>query len=258
MGNYNGSKITINTATTTTTTIRLDVNPGYKLESDMKFIYLIISFFFSLTMANIQQISLPPLDWKYNELEPYISGEINEIHYTKHHRAYVDGYNNATQAIAAAEAEGRLEDVHSQQQNVKFFSGGHINHSLFWKNLSPNSVYGGKLPENGSPLYNQVIEQYGSFDKLISVINQKLASIQGSGWVFLAKNINGNTLDVLTTANQDTITLPYVALIAIDAWEHAYYLQYQNVKADYFKAIWNVINWKEAEARYQDKREGRL
>lgn len=211
---------------------------------------IIIFVFFNIVMANIQQISLPALDWKYDQLEPYISGEINEIHYTKHHKAYVDGYNNATEILALAEADGRVDDVYAQLQNLKFFSGGHINHSLFWKNLSPNNVYGGKLPEKDSKLYNQVIEQYGSFDNLISIFNKKLAGVQGSGWVFLVKNVDGNTLDVVSTANQDTVGSPYIPLIAIDAWEHAYYLQYQNVKADYFKAIWNVVNWHEAEERY--------
>lgn len=99
----------------------------------------------------------------------------------------------------------------------------------------------------------QIVKQYGSVDKLIELTNAKLAGIQGSGWAFIVKNkSNGNTVEVITTANQDTVTDPNLTpLIAIDAWEHAYYLQYQNVKADYFKNLWNVINWKEAERRFE-------
>ncbi|MCP8719033.1 MAG: Fe-Mn family superoxide dismutase [Asgard group archaeon] len=111
---------------------------------------------------------------------------------------------------------------------------------------------GGKQPDSNSPLGKQIIKQYGSVQNLIDVTNTKLAGIQGSGWAFIVKNNeNGGQLDVITTANQDTVTAPYlVPLIAIDAWEHAYYLQYQNVKLDYFKAIWNVINWAGAEERF--------
>ena len=94
-------------------------------------------------------------------------------------------------------------------------------------------------------------EQFGSLDELIKLTNTKLAGVQGSGWAFIVKNLsNGGKLDVVQTYNQDTVTGPLVPLVAIDAWEHAYYLQYQNKKADYFKAIWNVVNWKEASRRF--------
>ena len=99
----------------------------------------------------------------------------------------------------------------------------------------------------------QIAQQFGSVDKLIEITNAKLAGIQGSGWAFIVKNKeNGGQIEVITTANQDTVTDPsLIPLVAIDAWEHAYYLQYKNVKADYFKALWNVVNWKEAERRFE-------
>ncbi len=101
-------------------------------------------------------------------------------------------------------------------------------------------------------LGQQIEKQYGSLDKLIEVTNAKLAGVQGSGWAFIVKNLeNGGQLDVVQTYNQDTVGNQFVPLVAIDAWEHAYYLQYQNKKVDYFKAIWNVINWKEAAKRYE-------
>mgnify|MGYP004710322661 FL=1 len=102
-----------------------------------------------------------------------------------------------------------------------------------------------------TPNWPKIIAQDGLLDNLKAVTDGKLAGIQGSGWAVIVKNKeNGGELDVVTTANQDTVTGPLVPLVAIDAWEHAYYLQYQNVKVDYFKAIWNVINWKEAEKRF--------
>jgi Fe-Mn family superoxide dismutase len=200
---------------------------------------------------SIEQVELPPLPWNFDGLEPHISAQINKLHYLNHHKAYVDGYNNSTKLLAQAAERKNLAEVVVQQKNIKFFGGGHINHSLFWKNLSPTNDHGGRLPSLESPLGSQVVKQYQSFENLIEAINKQLAAIQGSGWVFLVKNINGKTLDIVSTANQDTVTPPYVPLIAIDAWEHAYYLQYQNVKANYFAAIWNVINWHEAELRYE-------
>ena len=119
--------------------------------------------------------------------------------------------------------------------------------------LGSCSQGGGQPPSEDSKLGKQIVKQFGSLDKLIEITNGKLAGIQGSGWAFIVKNkANGDTIDVITAANQDTVTDPnLVPLIAIDAWEHAYYLQYQNVKADYFKNLWHVINWKEAERRFE-------
>ncbi|CCE72970.1 Piso0_000578 [Millerozyma farinosa CBS 7064] len=197
------------------------------------------------------KVTLPQLDWEYNALEPYISGKINEIHHQKHHLTYVNGYNAAIEQLLSAKANDDIKKTIETQQNIKFHGGGHINHALFWKSLLPEKQGGGQPPSENSALGKQIKAQYGSIDKLIGITNAKLAGIQGSGWAFIVKNVEaGNIIEVVTTPNQDTVTSPFVPLVAIDAWEHAYYLQYQNVKADYFKAIWHVINWKEAEKRY--------
>lgn len=206
-------------------------------------------------LSSVQQlgdsVSLPKLEWQYDALEPYISGKINEIHHSRHHQAYVDGYNNSFQLLIEAKVNGDLKKVVELQNAIKFFAGGHINHVLFWKSLSPVSQEGGKHPSDNSALGKQIKSQFGTIDNLISIMNSKLASIQGSGWCFLVKNPElGSVLEVITTANQDTVSSPHIPILAIDAWEHAYYLQYQNKKLDYFKAIWNVINWKEAERAF--------
>lgn len=197
------------------------------------------------------KVSLPDLDWDFGALEPYISAQINELHYTKHHQTYVTGYNQAIEQHAEAKAKGEVKKTIELQKAINFHGGGYTNHCLFWKNLAPEKQGGGEPPSAESEFAKKIVEQYGSLDNLKAVTNAKLAGIQGSGWAFIVKNKeNGDKLDVVTTANQDIVSGPLVPLVAIDAWEHAYYLQYQNVKADYFKAIWNVINWKEAEKRY--------
>ncbi|KAI5966320.1 uncharacterized protein KGF55_000629 [Candida pseudojiufengensis] len=197
--------------------------------------------------------SLPELDFELDALEPYISGQINDLHYNKHHKTYVDNLNKSIETAVEAKSKGEVKKLIALQKAINFNGGGYVNHCLWWKNLAPQSNGGGQLPSEDSALGKQIIKQFGSIEKLIELTNAKLAGIQGSGWAFIVKNKeNGGEIEIITTANQDTITDPnLIPLIAIDAWEHAYYLQYQNVKADYFKALWNVINWKEAERRFE-------
>lgn len=210
----------------------------------------------SSVVAKRSKVTLPKLDWEFDALEPYISGKINELHYSKHHQTYVNGFNTAVEQLDDLTAQldrdpspTIAKKIIGVQQNLKFHGGGYTNHCLFWKNLTPESQGGGKLPEGA--LAAQIKKQFGSLDNLIKLTNSKLAGIQGSGWAFIVKNLeNGGALDVVQTYNQDTLTGPLVPLVAIDAWEHAYYLQYQNKKADYFSAIWHVINWEEAARRY--------
>ncbi|KAK9368911.1 Manganese/iron superoxide dismutase [Lipomyces kononenkoae] len=191
--------------------------------------------------------TLPDLDYDFGALEPYISGQIMELHYTKHHQTYVNSYNTAIEKFeSTSDVRAKVE----LQSLINFHGGGHLNHSLFWKNLAPRKAGGGELLDSKSPLTKAIQGKYGSYDQLIGAINTQLAAIQGSGWTWLVKDSNSGDLEIINKANQDPVTGPYIPLVGIDAWEHAYYLQYKNVKADYFKAIWNVVNWKEAEKRF--------
>jgi Fe-Mn family superoxide dismutase len=197
----------------------------------------------SLAVQVAHKHTLPELPYAYDALEPHISKEIMTLHHTKHHQTYVTGLNAAEEQYASTSTPKQRIAL---QAALKFNGGGHINHSLFWKNLAPASEDGGKLPEG--KLKELVERDFGSFDQLKKDMNAKTAAIQGSGWGWLGYNTSTKKLEIVTTANQDPL-LSHVPLIGIDIWEHAFYLQYKNVKPDYLNAIWNVINFKEAEKR---------
>lgn len=151
----------------------------------------------------VNNVTLPPLDFPYNALEPFISAEIMTLHHTKHHQAYVTNYNIAEQQLAAAVATG---DVHKQlelQKALNFNGGGHINHSLFWKNLAPKSAGGGQLKD--SMLKSAIVRQFGSPEGLQMAANKTLSTLQGSGWVWLAYNPVTKILELTTTKDQDPL-----------------------------------------------------
>ncbi|KAI1134322.1 manganese and iron superoxide dismutase [Hypoxylon sp. FL0543] len=185
--------------------------------------------------------TLPDLSYDYGALEPYISGKIMELHHKGHHQTYVNGLNSALETIEEAKAKGDFNAAAAAAPLLNFNGGGHKNHTLFWENLAPHNKGGGGEPEG--PLKSAIDKNFGSFNTLQQQINTALAGIQGSGWAWLVKDKTAGTLQVVTRPNQDPVTGNFVPLLGIDAWEHAYYLQYQNRKAEYFKAIWNVINW---------------
>ncbi|MCV2423796.1 superoxide dismutase [Paucibacter sp. DJ4R-1] len=200
----------------------------------------------------MSKITLPDLPYEYHALEPHISREIMTLHHTKHHQTYVNAYNAAQENLnrLVSDPSSARQQI-ALQAAIKFNGGGHINHSLFWKNLAPAGSTN-LTPE--SRLYKEIRDTFvGGFEAFQPKFNEVALSIQGSGWAWLVVNTakKGGRLDIITTSNQDPVLSPYVPLIGIDMWEHAFYLQYKNVKPDYLAAIWNVINWKEAEDRYE-------
>ncbi|KAJ6599434.1 mitochondrial manganese superoxide dismutase [Mycena sp. CBHHK59/15] len=190
--------------------------------------------------------TLPDLPYAYDALEPYISKQIMELHHKKHHQTYVNALNAAEASYAKASTP---KERIALQAALKFNGGGHINHSLFWKNLAPSPEKGG----NGGvlkagPLKEAIEASFGSLENLKKEFNAATLGIQGSGWGWLGLNPTTKRLELATTPNQDPL-LSLVPLIGVDIWEHAFYLQYLNVKADYLNAIWSVINFDEAEKR---------
>ncbi|KAG7341890.1 superoxide dismutase [Nitzschia inconspicua] len=192
--------------------------------------------------------TLPDLSYDYNALEPAISAQIMELHHTKHHQTYITNLNAAMEKMDSAMMNGDVSAVIALQGALKFNGGGHINHTLFWENLSPNSEY-----KEGGTLDKALKERFGSKDGFISELTATSLAIQGSGWGWLVYNPKTKMVDIASCPNQDPVeaTTGLKPLLGIDMWEHAFYLDYKNVKPDYVKAIWDVINWDTVEARLE-------
>jgi len=192
--------------------------------------------------------TLPDLGYDFNALEPYISADIMKIHYEKHHATYVNNLNVALDKLAEATAKGDVSAQVALGPALKFNGGGHINHSIFWKNLTSKS----KAGEPTGELKAAIERDFGSLDSLQTQLSGSTVAVQGSGWGWLGYNKQTKRLQLATCANQDPLeaTTGLVPLFGIDVWEHAYYLQYKNVRPDYVKAIWNVANWKDIGERF--------
>jgi superoxide dismutase, Fe-Mn family len=196
--------------------------------------------------------ALPDLPYDYAALEPHISGRIMELHHDKHHAAYVAGANAAVDALAEARASGDLGAVNLHEKNLAFHLGGHVNHTIFWNNLSPD---GGGEPEG--ELAQAIDDAFGSFGDFREKMKEAGVNQFGSGWAWLVHD--GSGLAVVSTPNQDNpITDGKAPLLGVDVWEHAYYLKYQNKRPDYIDAWWNTVNWAAVEKRYSQAKAGTL
>ncbi|UYG15934.1 superoxide dismutase [Brachybacterium huguangmaarense] len=201
-------------------------------------------------MAGNTEYTLPDLPYDYSALEPAISGKIMELHHDKHHATYVKGANTALEKLAAARESGDFGTINQLSKDLAFNLGGHVNHSIFWTNLSPE---GGDKPEG--ELAAAIDDQFGSFDKFRDQFSAAALGIQGSGWAILAfDSIAKNLVIEQFYDQQNGIPVATVPLFQLDMWEHAFYLDYQNVKADYVKAIWNIVNWKNVAERFENAR----
>lgn len=196
------------------------------------------------------QYQLSPLPYDLGDLEPVISAEIMNLHYNKHHQAYVTNLNKALEQYADAEAKNDLAAMIALQQVIKFNGGGNVNHSIFWTNLAPKNKGGGVPPEGD--LAAAIQKSFGSLESFIETFSAKTVAIQGSGWGWLGYCKASKGLHIAVCDNQDPLsTKGLVPLLGIDVWEHAYYLQYKNVRAEYVKAIWGIVNWRNVAERYQ-------
>lgn len=189
--------------------------------------------------------TLPDLPYDYAALEPHISGRIMELHHDKHHAAYVAGANAALDALAAAREGGDLAAVNLHEKNLAFSLGGHTNHTVFWHNLSPE---GGGEPDG--ELGAAITDQFGSFAAFKAHFAAVATGIQGSGWAVLGwDSIGGRLLVFQLFDQQANVPLGVTPLLMLDMWEHAFYLDYLNVKAEYVKAFWNLANWSDVASR---------
>ena len=194
--------------------------------------------------------TLPDLPYDYSALEPHISGKIMELHHDKHHAAYVTGANTALEKLAEARESGDNAAVNLHEKNLAFNLGGHTNHTVFWNNLSPE---GGGQPEG--ELAEAVKDAFGSFEKFQAQFAAVATGIQGSGWAVLGWDSIGQRLAIFQLFDQQAnVPVGITPLFMLDMWEHAFYLDYLNVKADYVKAVWNIANWQDVAARLQRAR----
>lgn len=198
--------------------------------------------------------TLPELSYAYDALEPYISKEIMELHHGKHHAAYVKNLNDALEKFPDLQnktAEELLMDLNAVSEEIRTAvrnnAGGHVNHSMFWEIMSPFDAAQGKP---AGKFLEEIEKAFGSFADFQTKFNEAGTKRFGSGWVWLVKNKEGK-LEIISTANQDNpMSEGHTPVMGNDVWEHAYYLQYKNVRPDYLKAWWNVVNWPEVEHRF--------
>ncbi len=194
---------------------------------------------------------LPDLDYDYDALEPHISEEIMRLHHTKHHQAYVDGANAALAALEAARESGDFAAVNLHEKNLAFHLGGHSNHSVFWKNMTPNAK---EKPEG--ELAAGIDKCFGSFDGFKAQFTAAAMGLQGSGWAVLAFDTVSRRMVIFQLYDQQgNVPVGTVPLLMLDMWEHSFYLDYKNVKADYIAAFWNVVNWDDVAKRYAKAKE---
>jgi len=198
--------------------------------------------------------ALPPLKYDYKALEPHISGLIMEIHHTKHHQGYINNLKTAAAKLAEAQTSGDIAAMNSLFPAIKFNGGGHINHTIFWTNMAPNATNKPPLPTG--ELLQAIEANFGSFDKFQAEFSAASVGVKGSGWGWLGYNGAQDKLAVATCQNQDPLQLTHglVPLLGLDVWEHAYYLQYKNLRPDYVKAFFNVIDWDNVATRYNNAR----
>jgi Fe-Mn family superoxide dismutase len=193
---------------------------------------------------------LPDLSYDYGALEPNISGKIMELHHDKHHLAYVNGANLALEALEEAREKNDLTWVNKLQKDLAFNLAGHVNHTVFWRNMSPE---GGDKPTG--ELAAAIDEFFGSFDGFRAHFTAAALGIQGSGWAILAWDILGEKLIIEQLYDhQGNLAAGSIPLLMLDMWEHAFYLDYQNVKGEYVKAFWNIISWPDINARFEAAR----
>jgi len=217
-----------------------------------RYLFILTALFFLAGQVTAQPFTMPKLDYEYNALEPYIDAQTMEIHYSKHHQAYLNNLNKAVAGTKAADLKIAELLINAERRGaaIRNNGGGHYNHSLFWKIMSPSAdkTPGGKLSE-------EINTTFTSLDSLKRLMNKEAIGRFGSGWVWLYVTPE-KKLAVCSSPNQDNPLMDAsgknrgIPVLGIDVWEHAYYLKYQNKRGDYLSAIWNVIDWDTVESLY--------
>ena len=190
---------------------------------------------------------LPDLPYDYDALEPHVSARIMQLHHDKHHQTYVDGANQAYEILEEARDKGDFSKIAAIEETLAFNLSGHVLHSLFWRNMTPN---GGGAPSG--KLAETIDRDFGDFKRFKQQMSKAAATCMGSGWAALMWDpVSARLLTIQIRDHQSQTIQGGVPLLVLDAWEHAYYLQYQNEKAKFFDAVWNVWNWRDVTDRFE-------
>ncbi|MFD1067476.1 superoxide dismutase [Oceanobacillus locisalsi] len=195
--------------------------------------------------------TLPPLPYNYDALEPYIDRRIMELHHDKHHQSYVDGLNKAELEMQQARWDNNYDLIKHWEREAAFNGAGHYLHTIFWKVMSPD---GGGEPTGD--LMHEIEQSFGSYDQFKAHFTEAANNVEGGGWAILVWSPRARRLEILQAEKHQNLSQwDVVPLLVLDVWEHAYYLQYENVKEDYVDNWWNIVNWPEVENRYNKARQ---
>ncbi len=196
------------------------------------------------------QYALPDLPYDYAALEPAITGEILELHHAKHHAAYVKGANDTLDRLAEARDKGDFSGLVGLEKTYAFNLSGHVLHTIFWQNLSPD---GGDRPDGA--LRDAIDEHFGSFEAFQKQLTTATSTVQGSGWGVLAwEPLSRRLVIEQVYDHHGNVGMNTTPLLVFDAWEHAYYLQYRNVRPDYVEKLWSLVNWTDVTSRFEAAR----
>lgn len=213
-----------------------------------QFIIVDVCFLSCCSQNQRTKHSLPKLAYDYAALEPIICREIMELHHQKHHQTYVNNLNAAEEQLEEAKCKSDITKIIQLAPALRFNGGGHINHTIFWQNLSPEKT------KPSDDLKKAIESQWKSFDDFKKELSALTVAVQGSGWGWLGYNKKTNKLQLAALPNQDPLeaSTGLIPLFGIDVWEHAYYLQYKNMRPSYVEAIWDIANWNDISCRYQE------
>lgn len=223
----------------------------------MRKLFILLSFVFFASVSAFTQFKLTPLPYSYDALNAYIDSTTMRIHYSAHHAAYVNNLNKSLEKypeLANFDIESLLKKINKLPKEIRTSvrnnGGGHYNHSLFWTLLAPAGS-----TKISAEVESALINNFGSVEKFKELFEKEATSRFGSGWIWLIKTAKGK-LEIVSTPNQDNLLMPFSKIkgepiLALDVWEHAYYLKYQQKRAAYAKAFWNVVNWNKVDELYK-------
>jgi superoxide dismutase, Fe-Mn family len=194
---------------------------------------------------------LPVLPYDYTALEPFIDEVTLHLHHDKHHKAYVDGLNNAEAKLAEAREKSDFALIKHWARELAFHGSGHILHSLYWSKMAPAGKGGGGKPDG--ILQKQIEKDFGAYEKFTQQFSAAAIAVEGSGWAVLVFSPLAKKLEILTAEkHQDLTQWGSIPLLTVDVWEHAYYVKYQNRRAEYVAAWWNLVNWPGVAERFSE------